>query len=79
MSFRKLAMAAVLSVALSSAPVMAQQTQSVSDAGLARASADLQETSEQAQFPFVIVGLVLAAVVAGVIALTDSNNSPTSP
>jgi hypothetical protein len=79
MSFRKLAMAAVLSVALSSAPVMAQQTQSAPIASLDRLSAELEEANAQdGGFPFLIV-FVVVAVGLGIYAATSADDEPTSP
>ncbi|QJQ32562.1 hypothetical protein GV829_08950 [Sphingomonas lacunae] len=77
MSIRKLALAAILSASLSSAPVMAQTAPAPVTAE--RASVQSEEFSAQAGgFPFLIVFVVIAAGLGLFFALDDSNDTPTS-
>ena len=79
MSIRKLALAAVLSASLSSAPVMAQTT-AYQPVAAERAGVEMTEANEQAGgFPFLIVFVVIA-VGLGIYAATDTaDEEPTSP
>ena len=77
LSIRKLALAALLSVSLSSAPVMAQTT--AAPATVERAGVELNETNAQdGGFPFLIVFVVIAVGLGIYFAVNDSNNTPVS-
>ena len=77
MSIRKLALAAILSASLSSAPVMAQAAPA--PVTMDRASVQLEDADAQAGgFPFLIVFVVIAGVVGAVLALDKKNNNPVS-
>ena len=77
MSIRKLALAAILSASLSSAPVMAQTAPA--PVTMDRASVQLEDADAQAGgFPFLIVFVVIAGVVGAVLALDKKNNNPVS-
>lgn len=79
MSIRKLALAAILSASLSSAPVMAQTAPAPAPVTMDRASVQLEEADAQAGgFPFLIVFVVIAGVVGAVLALDKKNNNPVS-
>lgn len=77
MSIRKLALAAILSVSLSSAPVMAQTAPA--PVTVDRASANVDEADAQSgRFPFLIVFVVIATGFGLFFVLRKNRNNPTS-
>lgn len=74
MSFRKLSVAAVVALSMTSAPLMAANP--ASSLSVARASASLDNESELGG-GFLIPLLALAAVVTGVVVAVD--DGPDSP
>lgn len=80
MSIRKLALAAILSASLSSAPVMAQTT-AYQPVAAERVGVEMTEANAQdGGFPFLIVFVVVAIGLGLYFAVNDSaNDEPTSP
>jgi hypothetical protein len=80
MGIRKLALTAILSASLSSAPVMAQQAQAAPASTLDRSSAEMSQTSAQAgEFPFLILLLLILLGLGVGVGLSGGKNTPASP
>ena len=79
MRMMKAAIAAALGFSMASAPVLAQSAAPLSVAhSVARAGAETEDNS-QINGGYIIPGLIIVAIIVGVILLTDGNNNPSSP